>query len=161
GGSEASFETQCDVLAVLARGCASTSWVATIYSAMAWVAGVFPDDAQEEVLADRDPRISGVFSPTGAAVPKTGGVVVKRGRPFNPGCHGPRWTVVVAVDATVGGPGMPMCMLVPSRELTVLDDWYASGMAGTGSNTVAAQDVFVPSRRALCLPDMVDARYPA
>lgn len=161
GGSEVSFETQCDVLAAIARGCASTSWVATIYSAMAWVAGVFPDEAQEEVLADRDPRISGVFSPTGAAVPTAGGFVVNGRWPFNTGCHGSRWTVVVAMDASVGGPGMPMCLLVPSRELTVLDDWHASGMAGTGSNTVVAQDVFVPSRRALRLPDMVEANYPA
>lgn len=25
------------------------------------------------------------------------------------------------------------------------DDWYASGMAGTGSNTVVADEVFVPA----------------
>lgn len=42
GGDEASFETQCRVLADIARGCPSTSWVATIYSAMAWVVSVFP-----------------------------------------------------------------------------------------------------------------------
>src|SRR6185295_3165393 len=65
GGDEADFQTQCDVLAEIARGCPSTSWVATIYSAMAWVVGTFPDEAQDEILSNRDPRISGVFSPTG------------------------------------------------------------------------------------------------
>ena len=39
GGAEADFQTQCDVLAHLARGCPSTSWVATIFSAMSWLAG--------------------------------------------------------------------------------------------------------------------------
>jgi alkylation response protein AidB-like acyl-CoA dehydrogenase len=34
GGQEVDFQTQCDVLAEIARGCPSTSWVATIYSAM-------------------------------------------------------------------------------------------------------------------------------
>ena len=53
GGDEATFETQCDVLAEIARGCPSTSWVATIFSAMAWLAAGFPDEAQEEVFADR------------------------------------------------------------------------------------------------------------
>ena len=73
GGDEADFETQCDVLAEIARGCPSTSWVATIYSAMAWIAGVFPDEAQDEIFENRDPRISGVFSPTGTAIRKTTG----------------------------------------------------------------------------------------
>ncbi len=61
GGDEATFQTQCDVLAELARGCASTSWIATIYSAMTWLVSVFPDQTQDEVLGDGDPRISGVF----------------------------------------------------------------------------------------------------
>ena len=51
GGYEADFQTQCDVLAEIARGCASTSWVGTIFSAMAWLASVFPDEAQEELFA--------------------------------------------------------------------------------------------------------------
>src|SRR5678816_1575796 len=54
GGYEADFQTQCDVLAEIARGCPSTSWVATIYSAMSWLVGTFPDEAQEEIFATRD-----------------------------------------------------------------------------------------------------------
>ena len=46
GGVEADFQTQCDVLAEIARGCPSTSWVATIYSAMSWLVGTFPDETQ-------------------------------------------------------------------------------------------------------------------
>ena len=58
GGVEADFQTQCEVLAEIARGCPSTSWVATIYSAMSWLVGVFPDETQEEIYANGDPRIS-------------------------------------------------------------------------------------------------------
>src|SRR5215204_3894854 len=76
GGFEADFQTQYDVLAQVARGCPSTSWIATIYSAMTWLAAAFPDEAQEELLGDGDPRISGVFSPTGTAVATDGGFVV-------------------------------------------------------------------------------------
>ena len=53
-----------------------------------------------------------------------------------------------------------MCVLVRSRELTIVDDWYASGMAATGSNTVVAENVFVPAHRALPLPELVEGRYP-
>lgn len=159
GGVEADFGTQCDVLAELARGCPSTSWVATIYSAMAWVASAFPDEAQEEVLGSRDPRISGVFSPTGTATRERGGLIVTGRWPFNTGCHGAEWTVLNAVVATESG-GVPTCVLARSRELTIVDDWHASGMAATGSNTIVADHVFVPPHRAIPLPDMTEARYP-
>src|ERR1051326_4350578 len=68
GGYEADFKTQIEVLAHVARGCPSTSWVSTIFSAMAWLAGCFPDEAQEEIFADGDPRISGVAAPIGKGV---------------------------------------------------------------------------------------------
>lgn len=158
GGIEADFQTQCDVLAEISRGCPSTSWVATIYSAMSWLVGTFPDETQDEVFAGGDPRISGVFSPTGTAVQKDGGYMVNGRWPFNTGCYGARWTVLNAVAE--GGAGMPTCMIARSSDLAILDDWYASGMAATGSHTVVAENVFVPAHRAQPLPAMLDARYP-
>src|SRR5262245_20201990 len=160
GGAEADFQTQCDVLANLARGCPSTSWVATILSAMSWLAGTFPDQAQEEIFADGDPRISGVFSPTGTGTKKDGGLVVNGRWGFNTGRHGAKWTVLNAVVGS-GTDAMPTCAIVPSRELTIVDDWYATGMSATGSNTIVAENVFVPAHRCMPLPDMLEARYPA
>ncbi|HEX5110287.1 MAG TPA: acyl-CoA dehydrogenase family protein [Vicinamibacterales bacterium] len=160
GGHEADFQTQCDVLAQLARGCPSTSWVATILSAMSWLAAVYPDEAQEEVFATRDPRISGVFSPTGTAVSQKGGYVVNGRWGYNTGGHGSDWTFVNAVLMDSSGNGLPMCMLAPSRSFTRLDDWNASGMAATGSSTIVAENLFVPTHRAIPLPDMLEAKYP-
>ena len=88
GGDEASFDTQCRVLSEIARGCPSTSWVATIYSAMVWAVSAFPDRAQDEVFAGGIPRIAGVFSPTGTAVRKDDGFIVSGRWPYNTGCHG-------------------------------------------------------------------------
>jgi alkylation response protein AidB-like acyl-CoA dehydrogenase len=160
GGAEVNFETQCDVLAHLARGCPSTSWVATIYSAMSWLVGTFPDQAQEEIFADRDPRISGVFSPTGTGVPRDDGLVVSGRWGFNTGCHGAKWTVMNAMVGT-GAEAVPTCVIARSRELTIIDDWYATGMSATGSNTIVADNVFIPGYRCLKLPDMLEARLPA
>jgi alkylation response protein AidB-like acyl-CoA dehydrogenase len=156
GGDEADFQTQCDVLAAIARGCPATSWVSTILSAMSWLAGTFPDQAQDELFEGGDPRISGVFSPTGTATPAAGGVIVNGRWGFNTGGHGSRWTVVNALSPD----GMPTCVIVPSRELKRLDDWHASGMAATGSNTVVADNIFVPMHRTLPLPAMLEAQYP-
>jgi alkylation response protein AidB-like acyl-CoA dehydrogenase len=160
GGAEVDFQTQCDVLAEIARGCPSTSWVCTIFSATSWLASTFPDEAQEEVFADRDPRISGVFSPTGTGVPTDGGLLVSGRWGFNTGCHGARWTVLNAVVGT-GPDAVPTCVLARSRDLHIVDDWHATGMSATGSNTIVAENVFVPGHRCMPLPDMLDARYPA
>src|SRR5688572_2516279 len=160
GGFEANLLTQCEVLAEVARGCPSASWVATILSAMSWLVAGFPDEGQEEIFATRDPRVSGVFTPTGTAVGKNGGYVVSGRWGYNTGGHGGNWTVVNAVLMENGKPGMPHCCIVASRDLERLDDWYASGMAATGSSTVIAKDVFVPNHRVLALPALVEGRYP-
>lgn len=157
GGYEVDFETQVDVLAEIARGCPSTSWVATILSAMGWVAGMFPDETQDEVLGDGDPRISGAFSPTGTAQPVDGGFVVNGAWPFATGNFGARWSVIVAV-ATGDGDPLPMVMLAPYTELKRLDDWHATGMSATGSSTIVAEDLFVPARRAQPLPELAEGR---
>lgn len=159
GGAEADFQTQCDVLAQLARGCPSTSWVATISSAMAWMAGTFPDEAQEEVLGDGDPRVSGALSPTGTGVRKDGGLVVGGRWGYNTGGLHSRWTILNVI-VEEGGEPMPTMCIVRSEELTCLNDWRATGMAATGSNTIVAEDVFVPAHRFLPLPSLVEAQYP-
>jgi alkylation response protein AidB-like acyl-CoA dehydrogenase len=158
GGDEVDFQTQCDVLAHLARGCPSTSWVATILSAMAWLAGTFPDEAQEEILGTRDPRISGVFSPTGTATPVDGGYRVSGRWGFNTGGQGSDWTVLHAVEGQ-GESATSHCVIVRTTELSRLDDWHASGMAGTGSHTVVADHVFVPAHRAASLVGMLNAAF--
>jgi 3-hydroxy-9,10-secoandrosta-1,3,5(10)-triene-9,17-dione monooxygenase len=161
GGQEADFETQCDVLAEIARGCTSTSWVATILSAMSWLAGVFPDEAQDEIFAGGDPRISGVFSPTGTGTRTDGGLIVNGRWGFNTGGHGSTWTVINVVVPTADGGAMPTCVIAPSRELRRLDDWYASGMAATGSETIVAENLFVPTHRTQPMPQMLAGVYPA
>jgi len=158
GGGEADFDTQCAVLAEVARGCPSTSWVATILSAMGWLVGTFPDEAQDEVFATRDPRISGVFSPTGTAQRQDGGFLVNGRWGFNTGGHGSEWTILNAVLAE--GEGLPMCLIARSRDLVRLDDWHASGMAGTGSSTILAENLFIPAHRGQPLPPMLEARFP-
>jgi 3-hydroxy-9,10-secoandrosta-1,3,5(10)-triene-9,17-dione monooxygenase len=161
GGHEADFATQCDVLATIAVGCPSSSWVATIFSAMAWLAATLPDEAQEEILGDGDPRISGGLSPTGTAAPTGGGVTLNGSWPFNTGNFGAKWSVVNALRPVDDGEGVvPTCVLVSCRDLVALDDWHASGMAATGSCTVVAEDVFVPDHRTYPLPLMIESQYP-
>ncbi len=158
GGYEADFLTQCEVLAEIGRGCPSASWVGTILSAMSWLVSTFPDDVQEEVFDSKDPRISGVFSPTGTATPTDGGYIVNGRWGYNTGGHGSNWTIVNTLLAD-SDPPVALCTLVRSKELERLDDWHASGMTATGSSTVLAKDLFVPANRVQKLAEMTEGRY--
>jgi alkylation response protein AidB-like acyl-CoA dehydrogenase len=101
-----------------------------------------------------------VLAPTGTGRRRGGGVVINGRWSFNTGCHGSKWTFVNALVEEGDGAVVPTMVFVRSGELTILDDWYPSGMAGTGSNTVVAEDVFVPAHRCLPLPAMLGAEYP-
>jgi alkylation response protein AidB-like acyl-CoA dehydrogenase len=151
GGYESSLQTQYEVLAAIASGCPSTGWVATILTAMLWNAGMFADEAQDEVFADPRVRIASVFAVGGQGTAVDGGVVVSGRWPFNTGCLHSQWAILTAIVPDASGVPAPASVLIPYTELTILDDWYATGMAATGSNTTVAEEVFVPSHRVLAL----------
>jgi alkylation response protein AidB-like acyl-CoA dehydrogenase len=148
GGYESDLLTQYDVLSAISSACPSTGWVATILTAMLWNMGMFSDEAQDEVFADPRARIASVFAPGGHASRTGGGVRVSGRWPFNTGCHHAQWAILTALLDEGAGPA-PVSLLIPYQDLTILDDWDATGMAGTGSNTTVADDVFVPEHRLL------------
>src|SRR3546814_16710003 len=49
--------------------------------------------------------------------------------------------------------------LIPMSELGIEDTWYVAGMRGTASNTLVAEEVFVPSHRILSVPAAVGGNY--
>lgn len=161
GGYESSLQTQYEVLAAIASGCPSTGWVATILTAMLWNTGMFSDEAQEEVFADPRVRVASVFAPGGEARAVDDGVVVSGRWPFNTGCLHSQWAVLTALLPEATGELAPTSLLIPYAELTILDDWYATGMAGTGSNTTVAEEVFVPGHRILPLAAQMTLEIPS
>jgi alkylation response protein AidB-like acyl-CoA dehydrogenase len=148
GGYESDLLAQYEVLSAIASACPSTGWVTTILTAMLWNVGMFPDEAQDEVFADSRVRIASVFAPGGQATRTDGGVRVSGRWPFNTGCHHSQWAILTGLLDEGAGPA-PVSLLIPYADLTILDDWNATGMAGTGSNTTVADDVFVPEHRIL------------
>lgn len=162
GGYESDLATQYEVLGLLGTSCPSTAWVATILTAMLWNLGMFSDQAQDEVLAAPDARVASVFAPGGRAERVDGGFVVSGRWPFNTGCLHAQWAILAALVDGVNGDAEPSVynLLIPYRDLEILDDWFATGMAGTGSNTTVAEAVFVPDHRALSLAAQTELDLP-
>src|SRR5918992_2111269 len=68
GGHELGLDTAFGVSRELAKGCTSTSWVATIYILHNWMIGMLPEKAQREVFDGPGPVLpAGTLAPTGTA----------------------------------------------------------------------------------------------
>ena len=81
GGLEMAFGVHTEYSVELARGCASSSWNAVILACHAWVGGMFPPEAQDEMWTD-DPAtlVSTSFRPAGVTVAPDGGGLRISGR---------------------------------------------------------------------------------
>ena len=48
---------------------------------------------------------------------------------------------------------------MPYADLAIADDWYVSGLCGTGSRTIIAEDLFVPEHRVLPMSEAQSGRH--
>lgn len=159
GGYEAEPRVITEVLAQIARGCPSTSWIAALMSAVTFWAALLPDEGSEEVLATPDLRITGLIAPTGKAVDAEGGVVVNGQWNWNTGGVHSQWLGLAALRQTENGP-FPVALVVPAGEVTMQDNWDASGMSGTATNIITAENVFVPNSRIIDVPSLANGHFP-
>ncbi|MFK0104327.1 acyl-CoA dehydrogenase family protein [Streptomyces sp. NPDC091217] len=149
GGYQTSLRTQVDVLSEVSAACGSTGFIALIQAGCAFIAALFPDEAQDEIFTGPDVRVGGTLIPGSRAVAADGGYVVNGNSPFATGCQDADWHLLTALAHTGDGPPQMLWLAIPMAELKVLDDWNVSGLAASGSNTVVAQDVHVPAHRVL------------
>jgi alkylation response protein AidB-like acyl-CoA dehydrogenase len=163
GGYEYPFSTFVRVQVELGRGCGSTAWAAGISALHNWLVGLFPLEAQEEVWADPAALINGAYAPTGVCEAVDGGYRVSGSWSWASNCDYAQWLVVSAFlpKSDPAGPPAAAWFLVPRSAIRIDDDWFASGMAGTGSKTIAIDEpVFVPSHRTLSLAEMNSGAAP-
>lgn len=163
GGYEASLHAHIDVVETLARGCGSTAWCVGVAHAHAWLMGSFNKEAQADVYAKNpDARLSAVLAPRGQAGATKNGYTLNGFWPFCSGVHHSQWLILGAVthgaDGQPDGPGL---LLLPTTDVAIQDDWYVGGLAGTGSNSVVAKEVFVPAHRVIPLGGLIEATLPA
>jgi alkylation response protein AidB-like acyl-CoA dehydrogenase len=150
GGLEPSMVDQNRATAHVARGCPSTSWVASIYIGVTWFVGCCDDRFQDEFFASADvPRATAVAAPSGRARRVGGGLVVNGTWAFNTGNAHAQWAFLALLVEEEDGSLSPMFAAIPSADIEPHDDWHAFGMAGSGSNSVTVTDAFVPEHR-LC-----------
>ena len=163
GGYESSIRTYVDVVAELARGCSSSAWIAFIDDATDWLVAQYPQAVQAEVYANGpDTRIGGIFETSGVRTQAAeGGIIVNGSWGFGSGSHHAQWAALgLPLPGQPPGPMGEGLALVPIGELKIKDTWHVAGMQGTGSDTLIAENLFVPARRIMPNGPAFSGHYP-
>ncbi|ADJ49083.1 acyl-CoA dehydrogenase [Amycolatopsis mediterranei S699] len=145
GGHEAGACAATAIAAEVGRGCPSASWVLTVYYTASIALWLFPDEVRDRVW-DEDPDATVCGSSAGAAPARAidGGYLLSGRWGWASGIHHASWAILSVVTEAGGTARESGFALVPTSELSVDHTWNMVGMRGTGSDTIIADDVFVP-----------------
>ncbi len=162
GGLQTDMRTMLEVSEALAKGDGATAWATTLMNVCSFFAGMASEQAQNDVWGSNpEARIAGVFAPSATTRKVEGGYVVNGKWPWSSGCLHSNW-VLMGVPV-VDGAGQLVdqgAALIPIEECTIEDTWYVVGMRGSGSNTVVAEEVFVPDHRIMSVSQTMGGNAP-
>src|SRR5919198_3897692 len=156
GGSELEFVAVVTFGALLARGCASSSWNFINFLAHHMMLGMFPPQAQDEIWnASPDTLIaSSLVFPAGKARKVEGGYVISGRWPFSSGVDPSEWNMLGSLTWLDDNmPPEQRIFLLHRSQYKIIDNWYAGGLRGTGSKDVEAKEQFIPEHRTLAVAD--------
>ncbi|KRA24521.1 hypothetical protein ASD65_08885 [Microbacterium sp. Root61] len=155
GGLELSEHEHARVAMTLARGCASTAWIFSILSSDNMAILAYPEETQDEIWGENSyATLSGNtnLSPKATVTKVSGGYRLTGSWGF---CSGSDFSEWLIFNAPVGEAGEGHMFIVPREETETTDDWFPTGMRGTGSRTMSVTDVFVPEHRVQATKDTV------
>ena len=146
GGIDLDYGLVLDVAAELGRGCAATAWCYCLWAAHAWLVGYWPLEAQEEVFGQSADALCSSSLNVGKSntTPVEGGYRLSGRWEFSSGCDSASWVIL-----GVPGIGERDWVLVPRDDFEIIDNWFVSGLRGSGSKDILVNDAFVPHHRVL------------
>ncbi len=166
GGAEADPVTQIEVIEALSYIDASAGWCLMIGATAIGQPGAFTDDeAVAQIFGgDRIPTGATSTALKGIATRVDGGYLLTGRWPFASGVRHAMWmTAGAAVKDPKDGEPARLSMVFPVKEGHIHDNWHVTGLEGSGSNDISANDVFVPESftwdSAVWKPKRGDAIY--
>jgi alkylation response protein AidB-like acyl-CoA dehydrogenase len=161
GGTLPDLRTVVDSIAEIGRADGSTAWTLVTFTIGSWLAGLLPDDAQDVIWADPNVRFCGSIGPNGIAVANPDGGYTLNGKwHFNTGASQSQWDTHAILLATPDGGYVPAMAVVPTKDLTIVDDWHTVGLRATGSMSTIAENLHVPDNFLLpMLPLALEGKH--
>lgn len=142
GGVWAGAESAARCLSDLGRSCPSMAWIAgtCVTSKNLAVRNFLDSSVRESLFADPDVLFCGSGVPAGLGERVAEGVRVSGRWPYVSGCEDAVWAGLALMVE-----GKFSFAVVPVADLTVERTWNMAGMRATGSHTLVAEDVLVPT----------------
>ncbi|MFF2722101.1 acyl-CoA dehydrogenase [Streptomyces sp. NPDC058011] len=128
-----------------------------------WTVAQFPLEARQEVFAAPSSRIALQLRLSGPPAQRVPGGHLLRGTwgRFCSGIDHADWIVTgVSAPPAPGAEPKPHLVLIPRERTVSIDDWYTSGLRGTGSRSLTVPELLVPDHRVLPLTAL-DPVHPA
>ncbi len=162
GGYEYGYDVLVELTSTIGRACGSTAWVFSIANIHQWLVASMPPLAQSEFWTDRGAIAAGSYPPAGKTVRVDGGFRTTGSWGFASGCDTAQWLFIGTMVPPANGEGAarPTFLLLPREHARIVDDWQTMGLAGTGSKTIVAEDLFVPAHRAIAIADLAAGTGP-
>jgi 3-hydroxy-9,10-secoandrosta-1,3,5(10)-triene-9,17-dione monooxygenase len=151
GGYEFGLDTFYRVIIAVASADAGIGWNLCLGSAHALQVGAFFSEQAQVDLFGPDGHFVGPSRaiPRGKATPAPGGYQVSGRWDY---CSGATYSTHVIALALVADSDERVMVAIPRADYEILDDWGGGatiGLGGTASNTIVAEDVFVPAHLAV------------
>jgi len=142
-------------VSMIASACGSTGWISSVLGVHPWQVALFHDDAQQAVWGDdTSTRLSSSYAPTGKAVVTDGGYTLSGRWSFSSGSAHATWVLLGGLVSDADGNIIDFkTFMVPRDKYEIVDVWNVVGLAGTGSNDIVVEDVFVPNEFTLAMSD--------
>ncbi|MCS5721750.1 hypothetical protein N1028_12045 [Herbiconiux sp. CPCC 203407] len=152
GGYEGGALMLAEVARTLAYYCAASGWVTVISNGSVMLTNRFEDSVVEEVFGSGETvKMASIFvSPHGFAKGEDGGYRVAGEWPYSSNVNDSDWAIGILPVQREGAPEGETEIgfaLMKRGEYTVKDTWHTVGMRATGSNTIVAEDVWIPADR--------------
>jgi alkylation response protein AidB-like acyl-CoA dehydrogenase len=150
GGPELDPITQMRVIEELSFHDGSTGWVAMIGCDGGYYCAYLDDEAAQKLYLDLDSVTSGVLVPSGRAVRTANGYLVTGRWTFASASLHARYFVGGCLVHDAKGPVLEhgrakmLMAIIPADDITIVDTWCTTGLAGSGSNDVVVEGVEVP-----------------
>ena len=149
---------ECDPVAYamaaeeVARADTAAAWLMHGVSATWFDFRLAQPEFVDEVLASGSvPILAETFNKPMNAVATDGGYVVTGSTPFASGCKLADW-----IGHTAIADGRFLLVYHPREALAIQEDWDSLGLRGTSSNTIVAEEAFVPNHRVIDLMTPVE-----
>ena len=145
GGDRLLLADQCRYFTALSYSNATAAWTGFNHAGAAAAAGSRLSDEGVELLfgSDPSPFLAAVALPTGMFTRVDGGVLMNGTWNYASGVRHADWAMLTAIEASET-PSVTLAV-IRTADTTVHGDWNVMALKGTGSVSITAKDVFVPT----------------